>query len=715
MRRHHLPLAPEPLESRTTPSSLALAWPEPSRLSLSFASDGTDINGQSSVLFETLDALYRAEGQAAEEATDEWQEVVLHAFQSWTPYAPLNFHLVDEIDDPPFGTPGPVQGHHAMGDIRIGSRAMDLEALAIATPFDMLGSWSGDVVINSRANFNPHASEGSESYDLFSVLLHEAGNALGLADDPTQEHSALFPYYVGPIEAPTDSDIASLQQIYGARPEDVYETSGEDPALGNDFLSLATPLMFSGLEYALPEFEDAPELVEADLTSRVDPDFAADRDFYRFQTPSNLDDLDGMQIALKTSGISLLTARVSLLDTEGQLIHRVGSVDPRDGDLTIDLNTLDLDPDTQYIIRVTPARADVFGVGSYRLAVGQDASSLVNEEERLNQLTHDEDSDDGLIDSRNDSPGSAIELELTEEFANARSDGFIRARIDADDDRDFYVMTVPQPQDADDPDSAVVLSIVAWNETPAPSEDPEDSDDPFEPRIRIYEQLNGDYFSIDSETLYYDSGTVAIRSNPLTPGTELYLRVSSEVAPLSNGSDDTGQYFVGLDFHHTPDVIIPDIQVQLDASEHQAFHSRKVDRVQLVQFHLTANFDPTEIAFGLRLTVYKEQSQEVVETIVFHDGESGQFDLLLMPGSYAFRFAAGTRNSEDVLPNVEYTLTARDRSTPKGATLIDPIGAPNGPGDSDPPREGPKYFYSTLLENILWIKEDGKHGHPYLF
>src|SRR5207244_3728623 len=110
------------------------------------------------------------------------------------------------------------------GDIRIAARPRESNTdgnLAGAAPFEYSGStWTGDVILNSSVNFG--VGNGGAAYDLYSVLLHEAGHVFGLdhnTADPQSVMREAYAYHTG-LSA---SDVSALQALYGVREADDYE------------------------------------------------------------------------------------------------------------------------------------------------------------------------------------------------------------------------------------------------------------------------------------------------------------------------------------------------------------------------------------------------------------------------------------------------------------------------------------------------------------
>jgi hypothetical protein len=196
----------ERLEDRSLLTGLAGIWPGADSLTISFVPDGTPALGTHSNLFATFNA---------KATTVTWETEVLRAFRSWAASADINLTLVTD-DGSPFGVAGAPQGDSRFGDIRIGAAPLGSPDVATTQPFSYSGStWSGDVLLNSSMNFS--VAGGAGVYDLFTVMMHEAGHSFGLGDsqDPT---SAMYETYSGLRTGPSAADVHNLQLLYGPRP-----------------------------------------------------------------------------------------------------------------------------------------------------------------------------------------------------------------------------------------------------------------------------------------------------------------------------------------------------------------------------------------------------------------------------------------------------------------------------------------------------------------
>src|SRR5581483_4201946 len=112
LRKRHFRV--EPLEPRNLLTTFGVPWADARHLTISFVPDGTQVNGQKSNLFATLNA----QSDAA-----VWQAAILKAFQTWGVNANVNVGVVPD-DGEPLGTPGKTEGDPRFGDIRIAARPM---------------------------------------------------------------------------------------------------------------------------------------------------------------------------------------------------------------------------------------------------------------------------------------------------------------------------------------------------------------------------------------------------------------------------------------------------------------------------------------------------------------------------------------------------------------------------------------------------------------
>src|SRR5438094_3105887 len=220
---HFARLVVEQLEDGLALAIVVTPWPDPGHLSLSFAPDGTLGGISASNLFQALNAVA---------PTSTWELQILRAFQTWAVNANINIAVVPDGGQS-LGIGGAVQGDSRFGDIRIAATpgALNKVEVADAEPFYWTGStWSGDVVLNSSQPFG--IGKQHSFYDIFSVLLHEAGHVFGLDDDSTDAGSVMNPTYSYYTQL-AGSDIADLQALYGARQAEPQ---------GNNTLASATPL-----------------------------------------------------------------------------------------------------------------------------------------------------------------------------------------------------------------------------------------------------------------------------------------------------------------------------------------------------------------------------------------------------------------------------------------------------------------------------------------
>lgn len=273
-----------------------------------------------------------------------WQHEIARALATWASVANLNIAQVGD-SALPLNAFGQSEGDPRFGDIRFGGFSFVGTTTKLAqtyAPPPNYGTGSGDVEINTSMSWNINSD-----FDLYSVMLHETGLALGL-DEPPNPSVVMNQVYGGVRSGLTSGDVAGIVALYGPRSADSYQSHGQG-------IGRSTAVDVSG---SLDGWGQT-------TLSTVSLSRIGDTEYFSVVAPAGAKSL---QVSAIASGVSLLSPKVTVFDASGSQIDTQGD-DSRWGD-NVTAHVLQVVPGQRYGIEITGATHDVFAVGAYHLQVG---------------------------------------------------------------------------------------------------------------------------------------------------------------------------------------------------------------------------------------------------------------------------------------------------------------------------------------------------------
>jgi hypothetical protein len=187
-------------------------------VTISFVPDGTVIGSGpyglvTSNLFQAMTTWFSS--------PSVWQGEILRAAQSWAQQTNVNFAVVPD-NGTPIGTGAYQQGGWGTGDLRVSGYVFNsnFAGTAYLPPQTNNYSVAGDIQFNTGVAWHI-----SSTFDLYTVVLHELGHALGM-DHSTLNTAVMWPYYVGTDTGLATDDIAGIRANYSggaARTGDWYD------------------------------------------------------------------------------------------------------------------------------------------------------------------------------------------------------------------------------------------------------------------------------------------------------------------------------------------------------------------------------------------------------------------------------------------------------------------------------------------------------------
>lgn len=640
-RRISKALAYEPLESRFALSGSPSALSHAEALTLSFAPDGTKVQGWPSSLNSTL---------AVDSGISLWQQSIARAFQTWAQYADVNIGVVPDGGQP-LGIQGPTHDDPRFGDIRIAGIPLspDTTGEAIGERQTIAGSWSGDVVLNTDAVW-------SDAAKVFQVALHEAGHSFGLAHS-TDPASPMFTHAGALTGGPTGDDIAQLQALYGVRRPDAFEGSN-----GNDSISRAARIPHAELADGFNG--TTPLAVYGDINNATDNDV--------FLLPVLTGYHGPLTFQLWTSGISLLQARISLLDENGVVLATNQSLSQLGDVLTVQLSAVTA---AKYYVKIEANTNDAFGTGAYGLVVkydqlitttDQDVKQAVLQGHQWEAATDDSDDEvdirklltDGttpqLADDHHldDSTDGAKALTPVFDTPLVRRFQFVGTVSDAAD-TDVYRMRSQSSPSADRGLSIAVENL---------------DDAALVPQIHVLDKVG---VELPTSLVSNGLGLVMLRVSNILDNQDYFVRISSSLG--------IGNYAVTASFDEAPITRTLLTAGEINPATPARLENLYVARPQLFSFALDSQASAGSPAGqSIWATIYDDKHR----TVAFIGEAAGEFrstdSVLLSPGTYHIRFE-GRDATGSAAASVSYRLFADVISDPLGPPLVDT--ATSGMGD----------------------------------
>jgi hypothetical protein len=612
--------APEALEDRTAPAVFGVPWSDPTHLTLSFAPDGTSIGGQASTLFATLNA---------QEPMAAWQAVVLHAVQTWAVKTNLDVGVVPD-DGQPFGTSGAGSEAPRFGDIRIGAAPLSPEVLAVSVPHDpfLSGGWSGDVILNSTANFTDPQS------DLYGVLLHEFGHVLGLG--PSTDHaSVLYQDATWVATKLAASDVAAIQALYGAPAPSrarnhTFQTAARVRFNADDgaVFTGTTPLVASG---------DLAAVGQSDVFSVQTATFAGP-----------------MTFRLETAGISLLAPRLTVYDASGNVLGQALSTSVFGDVVSVHLDAAAAN--TIYYVRVQAATTGLFAVGRYGLAVTFDATLKMTPGQIAGLLRGAHGDSSGGDSSDGAKPGTIPALRTTSGYA-ANQHYEVRGGLST-----AVTYSFQSPLSPSGAPLLLTLAVSASGERAVL------------PQAQV---LDANQQPVAVEVLVNNRGGTTLQATGLAPGQTYYLQIT----PPASGPGEDASFSVVADFTQSPTLSPVLAAGTVTTAAPPPGYALYVALDQVFQFTLSAADAGAPAGSAVQMTI-TDAGGSVVYSLTAPSGQTVTGPpVLLVPGAYTIRLSALTPGGAP--GTLTFQLRGGSITDPIGPVLTDPTNAPmyTNPGD----------------------------------
>jgi hypothetical protein len=321
-------------------SATGNAWMNPTAITISFMPDGTNLGGPVTNLQSTFNNNPNLNGR--------WQAQILKAAQMWAQQTNINFVVVPD-DGAPMGGGSYQEGDPGMGDIRIGGYNFGNSTLAWSYQPPSVNNFSiaGDIEFNTGMPYNI-----GQTYDLFTVAMHEFGHTLGLGESNVA-NSVMYSTYKGVKQSLSSDDIQGIQSIYSAN-------------------GMRTPDLFGALNSSFTAAASLTNVLNPTALTALEPNLdiatAGQSEYFSVLAPQGTSGT--MQISVQSQGLSQLAPKVSVY-LGGQLQNiLVGSANGAGQyGTTLNVTVPNVSAGQLYYVQVQGADNTSYGTGDYALGL----------------------------------------------------------------------------------------------------------------------------------------------------------------------------------------------------------------------------------------------------------------------------------------------------------------------------------------------------------
>jgi hypothetical protein len=601
-------------------------------MTLSFAPDSTPIASNSSSLFYSLDATL---------PRDMWQRQIAQAFQRWAVHTDVNIGFKNDGGQR-IGSTGFTLGDPRFGDVRILSHTMSPEVLAISVPYDPArsGTLTGDVLLNDSYSF-------TGTYDLMSIMLHEAGHVFGL-DHSTDPESPMFDRFNNTKTELTFSDVASIRSLYGDRVPDAFDQIASNNTFGNASV-VQRPSSYTG---------STPLAVFGDLTTNDDVDY------YKFTKPTDDNGYVGpVTVYLQTSQISLMQPTIQVLDSNG--IEKAAAVSSSYLGDVLAVTFLAEGDESDFYLRIDSPDDEEFAIGRYAAAIVFNSRNQVGSAAIENVLV-------GRNETADAETLRALFLNASTVFLNAdngEDNTFATAKaigptsphtsratieefasIQSLSDADFLKFTLPQT-------AVDTLTLTLWSVDARG----------LIPTMQVYSATGA---PVDTRLIANGNRTVTLQiDSPASSGTYV-VRVGS--------LGGVGNYSLSADMQTAAAVLEPFASASLGGTVHAREGRLFIAETQLM--HLVLSVESEEGTLPLHFKIIDSLGQTRY-TLAANPGETvSGASVLLTPGEYRVIYAVTVSSPRriDAEPvNAPSTAARRNRGSSRPSLTQQPVAIPS--------------------------------------